>query len=120
MPPTPPPDIDLEIWRGSVERILAWDAQQLFLTHFGPYGGVRAHLEQLLERLDSWSAIVNRLLLDGSLDDAQREQMFVDEATFDLRRVVGDAQAALYGRAGRLDYSWQGLSRYWRKRTAQR
>jgi glyoxylase-like metal-dependent hydrolase (beta-lactamase superfamily II) len=120
MPPTPPPDIDLEIWKGSAERILAWDPEQLFLTHFGPYGGVRAHFEQLLDRLDSWSVIVNRLLLDGSLHDSQREQAFVDEAMLDLRHVVGDAQAELYGRAGRLDYSWQGLARYWRKRTTVR
>jgi len=29
---------------------------------------------------------------------------------------VGEQEAEQYGRAGRLDYSWQGLARYWRKR----
>ena len=39
MPPTPPPDIDLEAWRASEDRILAWDPDTLFLTHFGPFHG---------------------------------------------------------------------------------
>ena len=71
-----------------------------------------------MQRMDQWSAIVRRLLADTGIDDAERERRFVDEALLDLRRGVGDTQADQYNRAGRLDYSWQGLSRYWRKRTA--
>ena len=44
MPPTPPPDIDLEAWRVSADRILAWDPDTLFLTHFGPFRGARTAL----------------------------------------------------------------------------
>jgi glyoxylase-like metal-dependent hydrolase (beta-lactamase superfamily II) len=116
MPPTPPPDIDLDAWRDSAARILAWDPDTLFVTHFGPFHGARLHFQQLMDRLGGWSVIVRRLLADGSLDDGERERRFVDEALRDLRRVVGDAEADQYHRAGRLDYSWQGLSRYWRKR----
>ena len=116
MPPTPPPDIDLELWRSSEARILAWDPDTLFLTHFGPYHGARVHFQQLMDRLSQWSAIVRRLLADASLSDEDRERRFVDEALLDLRRVVGEGEADRYNRAGRLDYSWQGLSRYWRKR----
>src|SRR6185295_9837157 len=43
MPPTPPPDIDLETWRASETRILAWDPATLFLTHFGAFHGARLH-----------------------------------------------------------------------------
>ena len=39
MPPTPPPDIDLDAWIESEARILAWDPDVLFLTHFGPFHG---------------------------------------------------------------------------------
>lgn len=116
MPPTPPPDIDLEAWRTSVDRILAWDPDTLFLTHFGPFQGARLHVRQLMDRLHTWSTIVRRLLADGSLDDPQRERMFVEEAMLELRRVVGEQEAEMYSRAGRIDYSWQGLARYWRKR----
>jgi glyoxylase-like metal-dependent hydrolase (beta-lactamase superfamily II) len=116
MPPTPPPDIDLELWRASADRILAWDPDTLFLTHFGPFGGARPHFQDLMDRLQAWSTAVRRLLVDQSLDDATREHLFVDEAMLDLRRVVGEQEAEMYGRAGRLDYSWQGLSRYWRRK----
>ena len=116
MPPTPPPDVDLEAWRTSEARILAWDPDTLFLTHFGPFHGARLHFQELMDRLAFWSGIVRRLLSDTALDDAGRERMFVEEALLDLRRKVGELEAEKYNRAGRLDYSWQGLSRYWKKR----
>jgi len=115
MPPTPPPDIDLPLWRTSVHRILAWQPTTLFLTHFGAFGGASAHLEELLNQLDTWSVLARRLLADGSLDDGQRERMFVEAVLVELRRIVGEQEADMYGRAGRIDYSWQGLSRYLRK-----
>ena len=64
MPPTPPPDVDLEAWRTSEARILAWDPDTLFLTHFGPFHGARLHFQELMDRLAFWSGIVRRLLGD--------------------------------------------------------
>jgi glyoxylase-like metal-dependent hydrolase (beta-lactamase superfamily II) len=116
LPPTPPPDIDLEAWRVSADRILAWDPDTLFLTHFGPFRGARTHFQELFERLDSWSELVRRLLADTSIDDQERERRFVEEGRQDIRRTIGESEAEQYRRAGRLDYSWQGLARYWRSR----
>jgi glyoxylase-like metal-dependent hydrolase (beta-lactamase superfamily II) len=116
MPPTPPPDIDLESWQRSEERILAWEPDTLFLTHFGPFHGARLHFTDLSERLALWSRTVRRLLGDPSLNDRQRLDAFVSDALLDLRRKVGEQEAEQYSRAGRLDYSWQGLSRYWIKK----
>jgi glyoxylase-like metal-dependent hydrolase (beta-lactamase superfamily II) len=115
MPPTPPPDIDLDAWRESEDRILAWEPDTLFLTHFGPHNGARLHFQELMDHLAEWSRIARRLLADESLDDERRQQKFVDEALLQLKRVVGEQEAEKYSRAGRIDYSWQGLSRYWRK-----
>lgn len=117
MPPTPPPDIDLEAWRESEARILAWNPDTLFLTHFGPFHGARVQFQQLRDNIEGWSHIVRRVIVDQSLSETQRQQSFVDQAGHALRRAVGDYEAERYGRAGRLDYSWQGLSRYWRKGT---
>lgn len=117
MPPTPPPDIDLEAWRSSADRILSWDPDTLFLTHFGPFHGARAQFEQLFERIAAWSATARRLLGDTTLDDEARQQRFMEEGSQELRRTVGEQEAAQYGRAGRLDYSWQGLARYWSRRS---
>ena len=116
LPPTPPPDIDLEAWRQSADLILAWDPDTLFLTHFGPIHGARPHFQELFERIQVWSELVRRLLKDPALTDDERQDRFVAEAVQELRRVVGDTEAGQYSRAGRLDYSWQGLARYWRKR----
>ncbi len=116
MPPTPPPDIDLEAWRESEKKILAWEPDTLFLTHFGPFHGVRPHLQAMFETLAEWSRIVQRLLADGAASDDDRQQRFVDEAFQDLRRRVGDVEAVDYTKAGGLNFSYQGLARYWRKR----
>ena len=118
MPPTPPPDIDLEAWRVSEERILAWDPDTLFLTHFGPFHGARTHFGELWANIERWNRIVRRLIADATLDERQRQDAFVEEAFRELRRAVGDQESEQYGRAGRLDYSWQGLAHYWRKRVS--
>jgi glyoxylase-like metal-dependent hydrolase (beta-lactamase superfamily II) len=115
MPPTPPPDIDLAAWRASEQKILEWDPDTLFLTHFGPFHGARMHFQELRQNIDSWSRIVRRLIGDTSVGEPERQATFVHEAVRELRRAVGDQEADQYSRAGRLDYSWQGLSRYWRK-----
>jgi glyoxylase-like metal-dependent hydrolase (beta-lactamase superfamily II) len=118
MPPTPPPDIDLEAWRESEARILAWDPDTLFLTHFGPFHGARGHFQELRDNLEGWNRIVGRLIADQSMDEPTRQKTFVEDSLRELRRAVGDHEAEQYSRAGRLDYSWQGLSRYWRKKLA--
>lgn len=117
MPPTPPPDIDLDAWNESGARILAWDPDTLFVTHFGPFHGARQHLQGMFENLAEWSRTVRRLLGDATLTDEERERRFVDETFADMRRRVGDGEAEDYTRAGGLRYSWAGLSRYWRKRS---
>ena len=116
MPPTPPPDIDLEAWRTSEQKILAWDPDTLFLTHFGPHHGARQHFQAMFENIESWSRTVRRLLADTALADEEQQKRFVDETFGELRRRVGEAEAVDYTKAGGLTYSWQGLARYWRKR----
>lgn len=116
MPPAPPPDIDLDAWRESEDRILAWDPDTLFLTHFGPFHSPRVQFQHLRDNLEAWSRIVRALLADDTLDDGLRQDAFVREASLHLRRAVGAAEADQYARAGRLDYSWQGLARYWRRK----
>jgi glyoxylase-like metal-dependent hydrolase (beta-lactamase superfamily II) len=116
MPPTPPPDIDIEAWHVSQGTILAWDPDTLFLTHFGPVHGARQHLQAMFENMAEWSRIVRRLLGDAVIDDAERQRRFTDEAATILRRRVGEEEAEGYMRAGGLTYSYQGLARYWRRR----
>jgi glyoxylase-like metal-dependent hydrolase (beta-lactamase superfamily II) len=109
LPPTPPPDVDVNGWQASVDRILAWHPATLFLTHFGPFDDPPAHLRELLERLQAWVVRARALLKRDDLSDQARCDAFVEAAMLDLRRQIGEQEAALYHRAGRLDYSWMGL-----------
>lgn len=118
MPPTPPPDIDIEAWHDSEKKLLAWDPDTLFLTHFGPSQGPRQHLQAMFGNLSDWSRIVRRLIADESKPEEERQTAFVSEVYGEIRRQVGEQAADDYVRAGGLGYSWQGLARYWRKRTA--
>ena len=62
VPPTPPPDIDVEAWEASVEKILAWHPEALFLTHFGLKSNPAIHLQELIERLRMWARLVKDLM----------------------------------------------------------
>jgi len=115
LPPTPPPDIDLEVWRESLSRIGRWHADTLFITHFGPHTPSDAHLAETADRLEWVSGLAKTsLAVDGT--DEDRETWFANEIRRDLRRRAGDADAKAYEIAGRFDLNWRGLARYWRKR----
>jgi glyoxylase-like metal-dependent hydrolase (beta-lactamase superfamily II) len=115
LPPTPPPDIDLDLWRDSLARIGAWHPGTLFLTHFGPSAPSAPHLSEMGEHLELCSTLAKTSLARDEPDEA-REAWFVDEIRREIRRRAGDAEADAYEVAGRFDLSWRGLARYWRKR----
>lgn len=116
--PTPPPDIDLELWRDSLGRIRDWGPSTLLLTHFGAWQGANAHLAELDESLDRTSALVKQSLSRDEPDEA-REGWFADELRRDLRRRMNEDDAKAYEVAGRFDLNWRGLARYWRKRSGR-
>lgn len=115
MPPTPPPDIDIEAWHESVARILAWQPDALFLTHFGPHEAPAGHLATLLERLDGLADLARRLLHDQAIANEAREARFEDEARRYLRRELSEDDLRRLELAVPLDMCWRGLERYWRK-----
>jgi glyoxylase-like metal-dependent hydrolase (beta-lactamase superfamily II) len=118
LPPTPPPDIDLEAWRDSLTRIEQWSPDTLFLTHFGPVTPVRTHLSLLRDQLQVAGRLV-RASLDREATDEEREAWFVDEYRRGLRQHMSDEEARIYEVAGRFDLNWRGLARYWRKKKSQ-
>ena len=52
IPPTPPPDIDLDAWRESLVLLEAWRPERLALPHYGEVSDPAAHLAELREALD--------------------------------------------------------------------
>src|SRR5262249_1782000 len=65
LPPTPPPEIDLEAWDRTLDEIAARRPQRLALIHFGVADDVDRHLAELCDRLREWSERVR----DGASEE---------------------------------------------------
>ncbi len=105
MPPTPPPDIDLELWEDSIERILDWEPASLGLTHFGEVDRPEAHLELVRERLREQGDLARELSseeFERRIREHVREHADPETAEALLQAVPPEQQ-------------WHGLNRYLRK-----
>jgi glyoxylase-like metal-dependent hydrolase (beta-lactamase superfamily II) len=103
MPPTPPPEIDLEAWDATLDDLERRAPERLALIHFGVVSRPAPHLAELRRRLHEWAAIVER---------GASEEEFVATAGRD----VDEAERAAYDSAVPLWQSYAGLKRYWEKR----
>ena len=106
LPPTPPPDIDLEAWRASLDAIEAWEPATLAVTHFGDYGDVAEHLERLRDALVHW----------GELARTTDREGYADALRAAYRSALDEQGAASFGQAMPVDQQWLGLDRYWTRR----
>lgn len=117
VPPTPPPDIDVEAWKDSMARIEAWSPQTLFLTHFGAVQGAALHLQALAENLETTAGIVRTRLSEPGTGEEQSRR-FADDLEREWRRHMTDTQLAAAMVVAPPDLLWLGLARYWRKKSA--
>jgi glyoxylase-like metal-dependent hydrolase (beta-lactamase superfamily II) len=102
--PTPPPDIDIAAWKGSLDKVKAWQPTTLALTHFGAFTNVDDHLNAVSASLDE---------LVGLFD--QNDQQAFSEALASLiERQVGPLTGQ-YTQAAPVDLYWLGLERWNRK-----
>jgi glyoxylase-like metal-dependent hydrolase (beta-lactamase superfamily II) len=115
LPPTPPPDVDLELWGTSLESILAWSPSTLFLTHFGPSMRVRDHCAELSDHLRQTSERVRASLSEPGSDE-ERSLQFEAWLRQELRRHMSDSRVEEYIVAAAFRHLWVGLARYWRKK----
>ena len=113
--PLAPPEIDLDQWRTSVQKLQAADITHLAPTHFGFYEDVETHLDRLARRLDA----VDEWLEDVMADDPSDSE-FYNRVTRWMRRQaaqdrVDDETWALYETANPSWMAVDGLKRYWKK-----
>src|SRR5262249_18519260 len=116
MPPTPPPDIDLEAWHDSLARIERWRPDSLLLTHFGPFSPVPGHLSALRDHISLAGNLVKESLARNAADE-DRERWYADQLRLELTRRMNVADAHAYEVAGRFDLNWRGVGRDWRKKS---
>jgi glyoxylase-like metal-dependent hydrolase (beta-lactamase superfamily II) len=115
LPATPPPDIDLEQWEASLQRIEAWRPERLYLTHFGEGDVPATHLAMYREALAAVAASV-KASLAGDGDDDSRIAAWTDWLRADVRRRLPEQDVEAIETAAPFRQLWQGLARYWRKR----
>jgi glyoxylase-like metal-dependent hydrolase (beta-lactamase superfamily II) len=108
LPPTPPPDIDVETWEDSIGIVEDWKPERLALTHFGAVEDPLPHLAQVRERLREEAALA-RDLSEADYEQRHRERV---AASADPE-VAEQLLQALPP-----EYQWRGLNRYWNKREA--
>ncbi len=117
LPVTPPPDIDLEAWFASIDRILEWRAERLALTHFGFSSHPEEHLEALRTGLVEWAGYAREALaMPGS--DTDRREAFVRRLRewVSQRSPDGEVERYLSGSGPGAEACWTGLARYWTHR----
>jgi glyoxylase-like metal-dependent hydrolase (beta-lactamase superfamily II) len=102
VPPTPPPEVDVEAWRTTIAEIARRNPQRLALIHFGVAEDPQQHLERLRIRLDDWAA---------------RVAAGASEAEF-VATAIDAPEVAEYDRAMPLWQSYAGLKRWADKRQA--
>ena len=112
MPPTPPPDIDVETWLDSLAIVEGWQPQRLALTHFGAVeDDVPAYLDSARARLREEAELVKRMPREDYEADLRkriRDQMTAEG--------LGEETIAELLQAVPTAYQWPGLDRYWTKR----
>jgi glyoxylase-like metal-dependent hydrolase (beta-lactamase superfamily II) len=104
--PTPPPELDLELWGATLDELERREPRALALIHFGLFEDASRHLAALRETMFEWGERVAH---------GMDEPTFVAAARADVAAAEpGEADA--YDRAAPYWHCYLGLERYWRKR----
>jgi glyoxylase-like metal-dependent hydrolase (beta-lactamase superfamily II) len=103
LPPTPPPDFDLDVWLETIDEIERRRPERLALIHFGVATEPGAHLDELRRRLVEWVRLVQSGVTQEQFSESVRNEV---TATAD--------NVELYERAMPFWQSYAGLERYTR------
>ncbi len=112
LPPMPPPDIDVALWKRSIDTLRRLEPETLLLTHFGAFDDAPRHLDELDARLERWLGIAERVVAEGG-DPAT---MATELTTFDEAEMIASAvqppAVERYRRLCPMDGNSAGLFRY--------
>jgi glyoxylase-like metal-dependent hydrolase (beta-lactamase superfamily II) len=107
VPPTPPPDIDIEAWESSIAIVEEWEPERLALTHFGAVDEPVGHLAIVRKRLREEAALA-RELSEEEYERRHRERVAAAISSPDTAEELLQAVPP--------EYQWRGLDRYWNTR----
>jgi glyoxylase-like metal-dependent hydrolase (beta-lactamase superfamily II) len=112
-PALPPPEVDLETWRDSVQKMMAAKPKRLLLTHYGEVLDARGHLQAVIERNDQWARIILEGMQNGE-DAKSLEQRLRD---LSLKELEGASPEVIQRHriTSSDEMTVMGLTRYWQK-----
>lgn len=114
VPPCPPPDIDIELWKRSVDKIREARPHTLYLTHFGPVTAVEEHCTALRNILDDWAGFIYPHYKNATPRE-ELVSLFVQYTREQLARAGLDRHMIeQYEYANPSYMSVNGLLRYWK------
>jgi glyoxylase-like metal-dependent hydrolase (beta-lactamase superfamily II) len=119
LPVAPPPDFNLEQWLDSIDTILAWAPTRLFSTHFGYAADPAGQLDALRAGLRDWTELAGKLIATGH-DDASCGELFNQNVTSWLAERADAAALREFADFSDFRASFNGIARYWKKKTASR
>jgi glyoxylase-like metal-dependent hydrolase (beta-lactamase superfamily II) len=116
VPPFVPPELNVESWLASIERMRALEVAKLYLPHFGMTdGSVTAHFDSLAERVGRWSEWF-RDRLRGGLSENELIPLFAAYEANDLHSSgAAGTQLENYELADPSYMAVPAASRYWHK-----
>lgn len=118
-PPTPPPEVDVEAWVRSIEKIRQLGPRTLRPTHFGAYDDVERHLSELEQRLQDWLLFVEeRSAAGASLEEISEELAAKGDAEM-LAEGAPPEESGRYDLAGNYEMMTTGILRYIERRRKQ-
>jgi glyoxylase-like metal-dependent hydrolase (beta-lactamase superfamily II) len=114
-PPTPPPDLNLEDWSATMDRLLGLAARVLYLAHFGPTTDPARHFAALRQRLYAWGELVLAAMRAGK-DEASIREELINHSLPELKQLTDNPDdLRRYEIATNYPMTVQGYLRYYRK-----
>ena len=111
-PPTPPPEVDIDAWRRSIETIRELSPRVLCPTHFGSYEDVERHLGELEQRLEDWLLLVEERMDEGRSQEDIAEELGAKGDEEMLREGANPEESERYELAANYEMLVAGIMRY--------
>lgn len=116
LPPTPPPDINVEAWQSSIKKLYDYNPGVLHPTHFAVINrGIREHFGDLELRLLEYTSWIGERLKEGKTEEDMLEDF--DKLTREILDKAGVSADVMrsYELADPFWMNVGGLIRYWKK-----
>ena len=111
-PPTPPPEVDIDAWKGSIETLRKIEPKILCPTHFGSYEDVERHLGELEQRLEDWLLLIEERMDEGHSQEDIAEELEAKGDEEMLREGANPEESERYELAANYEMLVAGIMRY--------